>query len=150
MGGDNLRKQLETMQIHGVTPVVAINVFPGDHDSDIAAIKEIGEEYGARAAVTTHFADGGTGAVELATAVREAAEEPSSFEVLYPDDMPLRDKIRTVATRVYGAVDVEFSGPADIMTEIASVTPATTAPCSKSATPTRSMIDRRTVLSPNS
>lgn len=58
-GGDNLRKQLENMQIHGCTPVVAINVFPGDHDEDIAAIHEIASEYGARAAVSTHFSDGG-------------------------------------------------------------------------------------------
>jgi len=108
-GGDNLRKQLENMKIHGVTPVVAINVFPGDHDADIAAIREIADEYGARAAVTTHFADGGAGAAELATAVAEAAEEESKFEVLYPDDMSLRDKIETVATKVYGAAGVEYS-----------------------------------------
>jgi formate--tetrahydrofolate ligase len=111
-GGDNLRKQLENMKIHGVTPVVAINVFPGDHQGDINAIKEIAAEYGARAAVSTHFADGGKGAAELATAVKEAAEEPSSFEVLYPDDMTIRDKIRTVAEKVYGADGVEFSGQA--------------------------------------
>ena len=83
-GGANLRKQLENMKVHGVTPVVAINAFPGDHDGDIAAIKEIATEYGARAAVSTHFADGGKGAAELATAVKEAAEEESNFEVLYP------------------------------------------------------------------
>ncbi|MCL4115472.1 UNVERIFIED_CONTAM: hypothetical protein GTU68_033880 [Idotea baltica] len=112
-GGDNLRKQLENMQIHGVTPVVAINVFPGDHDADIAAIKEIAEEYGARAAVTTHFADGGAGASDLAHAVAEAAEEPSNFEVLYPDEMSLKDKIHTVATKVYGAGDVEYSPAAN-------------------------------------
>ncbi len=113
MGGDNLRKQLENMKVHGVTPVVAINVFPGDHDADIAAIGEIAEEYGARAAVTTHFADGGRGAAELATAVAEAAEEDSSFEVLYPDDASLKDKIHAVATKVYGADDVEYSAQAD-------------------------------------
>ncbi|MGI9595069.1 MAG: formate--tetrahydrofolate ligase, partial [Acidimicrobiales bacterium] len=112
-GGDNLRKQLENMQIHGVTPVVAINVFPGDHDGDINAIKEIASEFGARAAVSTHFSDGGQGAAELATAVKEAAEEPSSFKVLYPDDMSLRDKIRTVAQKVYGADDIDISGPAN-------------------------------------
>ncbi len=111
-GGANLRKQLENMKVHGVTPVVAINAFPGDHDRDIAAIKEIATEYGARAAVSTHFADGGKGAAELATAVKEAAEEESSFEVLYPDDMALRDKIRTVAEKVYGADGVEFSAAA--------------------------------------
>ena len=108
-GGDNLRKQLENMKVHGVTPVVAINAFPGDHDGDIRAIREIAEEYGARAALSTHFADGGKGAAELATAVKEAAEEESNFEVLYPDEMPLRDKIRTVAEKVYGADGVEFS-----------------------------------------
>ncbi len=112
-GGDNLRKQLENMQIHGCTPVVAINVFPGDHDGDIQAIKEIAEEYGARAAVATHFADGGRGATELAEAVAEAANEPSQFAVLYPDEMPLREKIETVATRVYGADGVDFAPPAN-------------------------------------
>ena len=111
-GGDNLRKQLENMKVHGVTPVVAINVFPGDHQGDINAIKEIAAEYGARAAVSTHFSDGGKGAAELATAVKEAAEEESNFEVLYPDDMALRDKIRTVAEKVYGADGVEFSAQA--------------------------------------
>lgn len=111
-GGDNLRKQLENMKMHGVTPVVAINVFPGDHDADIAAIHEIADEYGARAATTTHFSDGGAGAAELATAVAEAAEEDSNFEVLYPDDIGLKDKIKTVATKVYGAADVEYTAAA--------------------------------------
>ena len=108
-GGDNLRKQLENMQIHGATPVVAINVFPDDHQADIDAIAEIAAEYGSRSAVTTHFADGGRGATELAEAVAEAAEEESEFRVLYPDEASLADKIETVATRVYGADGVEYS-----------------------------------------
>jgi len=112
-GGDNLRKQLENMQVHGCTPVVAINVFPGDHADDIAAIHEIASEYGARAAVSTHFSDGGRGASELAEAVKEAAEEPSEFQVLYPDDASLKDKIHAVATKVYGADGVEYSTTAD-------------------------------------
>ena len=112
-GGANLRKQLENMRIHGCTPVVAINVFPGDHDADIAAIGEIAAEYDARSAVTTHFADGGRGAAELAEAVAEATEEPSEFSVLYPDEASLKEKIETVATRVYGADGVEYSGTAD-------------------------------------
>ena len=87
-GGDNLRKQLANMKVHGVTPVVAINAFPGDHDADLAAIAEIADEYGARCAVTTHFSDGGVGAAELAEAVAEACEEPSSFKVLYEDALP--------------------------------------------------------------
>ena len=112
-GGANLRKQLDNMRIHGCTPVVAINVFPGDHAADIAAIGEIAAEYDARSAVTTHFADGGRGAAELAEAVAEAAEEPSEFKVLYPDEAPLKEKIETVARRVYGADGVEYSSTAD-------------------------------------
>ena len=108
-GGANLRKQLENMRLHGCTPVVAINVFPDDHEVDIAAIAEIADEFGARSAVSTHFVDGGAGARELAEAVAEAADEPSQFRLLYPDDMPLRDKIRTVATKVYGADDIDVS-----------------------------------------
>jgi formate--tetrahydrofolate ligase len=112
-GGDNLRKQLENMRIHGCTPVVAINVFPGDHDGDINAIKEIADEFNARAAVSMHFTEGGAGATELAHAVAEAAEEESNFQVLYPDEMSLRDKITTVATKVYGADGAEFSPQAN-------------------------------------
>ena len=108
-GGDNLRKQLENMKIHGVTPVVAINVFPGDHDEDIAAIHEIAAEYGARAAVSTHFSDGGRGAADLASAIAEAAEEESNFAPLYPDEMPIREKIETVAKKVYGADGIDVS-----------------------------------------
>ncbi len=112
-GGDNLRKQLENMQINGVTPVVAINLLTGDKQSDINAIHEIASEFGARAAVSTHFADGGPGAAELASAIKEAAEEESTFEVLYPDEASLKGKIETVATRVYGADGVEYSATAE-------------------------------------
>ncbi len=108
-GGDNLRKQLDNVRIHGCTPVVAINAFPDDHPEDLAAIAEIAAEYGARCAVSTHFVDGGVGATDLAEAVAEAADEPSRFHVLYPDDMPLREKIETIATRVYGADGVDIS-----------------------------------------
>ena len=108
IGGENLRKQLENVRLHGVTPVVAINAFPGDHPSEHAAIRRIAEEAGARSAVCTHFADGGLGAVELAQAVSEAAEEPSQFRFLYPDEAPLRTKIETIATKVYGADGVAY------------------------------------------
>ncbi len=112
-GGANLRKQLENMKIHGVTPVVAINAFPDDKEGDLKAIAEIAEEYGARSARCTHFADGGAGAANLAEAVADAALEPSSFAPLYGDDVSLRDKIRTVAQRVYGADDVTFTAQAN-------------------------------------
>ncbi|WP_428119527.1 formate--tetrahydrofolate ligase [Candidatus Poriferisodalis sp.] len=112
-GGDNLRKQLQNVRMHGVSPVVAINEFPGDHGVDLDAIAEIASEYGARSARCTHFANGGAGAAELATAVAEAAEEPTDFAVLYPDDIPLRDKIHAVATNVYGADNVSYTARAN-------------------------------------
>ncbi len=108
VGGANLRKQIENIQIHGVTPVVAINSFPGDFPSEHAAIREIAASMGVRSAVCTHFAEGGKGATELAEAVAEAADEPSEFHVLYPSDASLREKIETVATRVYGADGVDY------------------------------------------
>ncbi len=111
-GGANLRKQIENVRIHGVSPVVAINRFPEDHDADLAAIAEIASENGARCAVTNHFSEGGTGARELAEVVAEATEESTSFSVLYPDEMDIKEKIRTVATKVYGAENVEFSSVA--------------------------------------
>jgi formate--tetrahydrofolate ligase len=112
-GGANLRKQLENMQLHGVSPVVAINVFPGDHAEDLRAIEEIAAEFGARAAVTRHFAEGGKGAAELASAIVEATEEPSQFAVLYPNEMSLKEKIQAVATKVYGAAGVEYAPVAE-------------------------------------
>jgi formate--tetrahydrofolate ligase len=108
VGGANLRKQIENIRLHGVSPVVAINAFPGDHPSEHAAIAEIAESMGARSAVCTHFVDGGRGAAELAEAVAEAAEEPSTFRFLYPDSASLREKIETVARRVYGADGVDY------------------------------------------
>jgi formate--tetrahydrofolate ligase len=108
-GGANLRKQIENIRLHGVSPVVAINAFPGDFESEHRAIGEIAEAMGARWAVCTHFADGGRGAADLARAVVAASEEPSSFHVLYPDDATLRQKIETVAAEVYGAGGVEYS-----------------------------------------
>ncbi|RZT86548.1 formate-tetrahydrofolate ligase [Pseudonocardia sediminis] len=108
-GGANLRKQIENMRLHGVSPVVAINAFPTDHPSEHAAIAAIAEEMGARWAVCTHFADGGAGATDLAEAVAEAAEEPSQFAFLYPDSASLKEKIETVATKVYGADGVDYT-----------------------------------------
>ena len=108
-GAANLRKQVANIRLHGIPPVVAINSFPTDHASEHQVIRDIAAELGARAAVGTHFADGGRGAAELATAVAEAADEPSQFRMLYPDSASLREKIETVATQVYGAAGVQYS-----------------------------------------
>ena len=109
IGGANLRKQIENVKLHGVTPVVAINAFPGDFPSEHAAIREIAEAMGVRSAVCTHFAEGGKGAVELAEAVAEAAAEPSEFRLLYPSEASLKEKIETIATKVYGADGVDYT-----------------------------------------
>ena len=111
-GAANLRKQVANIRLHGVPAVVAINAFPTDHASEHQAVRDVAAELGARSAVCTHFADGGRGAAELAEAVAEAAEEPSQFRLLYPDSASLREKIETVATRVYGAADVDYSAQA--------------------------------------
>ena len=108
-GAANLKKQIENIRLHGVSPVVAINAFPTDHASEYDAIREVAESMGARVAVCDHFAEGGAGAVELAEAVAEAADEPSSFRFLYPDGASLREKIEAIATKVYGAKDVEYN-----------------------------------------
>jgi formate--tetrahydrofolate ligase len=107
-GAANLRKQIENIRLHGVSPVVAINAFPTDHESEHAAICKVAEEAGARAAVCSHFSEGGKGAAELAEAVAEAAEEPTEFRFLYADEATLREKIETIATKIYGAGDVEY------------------------------------------
>jgi formate--tetrahydrofolate ligase len=111
-GAANLVKQIQNVQVHGVTPVVAINAFPGDHASEHAVIREIAESMGARVAVCTHFADGGAGAIDLAHAVVQACDEASQFSMLYADEASLKEKIEVVATTIYGADQVEYSDEA--------------------------------------
>ena len=113
-GAVNLRRQLANVRAHGVTPVVAVNAFPGDYDSELRAILDVAAEEGARAAVSHHVAKGGIGAADLATAVEEACEDGSAggaggFHPLYDDDLPLLDKIDTVARRMYGADGVDLT-----------------------------------------
>ena len=112
-GAANLIKQIENVKAHGVSPVVAINAFPTDFASEHDAIKRIAEAAGARVAVCTHFSDGGAGATDLARAVVEACDEPSTFAFLYPDEASLKTKIETVATRIYGAANVTYSAAAN-------------------------------------
>jgi formate--tetrahydrofolate ligase len=108
-GAANLRKQIANIRLHGVTPVVAVNSFPSDYQSERQAVLDIAAAEGVRAAVSTHFTEGGKGAVELAEAISEACAEPSEFRLLYPDELPLADKIDTVATQVYGADGIDLS-----------------------------------------
>ena len=110
-GGANLVKQIENVSAYGVPSVVAINIFPSDTPDEIAALKAFALANGARDAVEArHFVDGGDGAADLARAVWAAAEEGApDFKLLYPDDLPLREKIETIATRIYGADGIDVS-----------------------------------------
>ena len=108
LGAANLLKHLEIVRMHGVNPVVAINAFGEDHSSEHEAIREIAASVGVRAAVCTHFVDGGKGATELAEAVVEAAEAPGAFRMLYEARSSLTSKIDAIATRVYGADGVDY------------------------------------------
>ena len=113
-GASNLRKQIDNVRLHGVTPVVAINAFETDHQDEIDAVKRIAIESGALgAAVSTHWADGGKGAIELAEMVIDAADQPGQFKFLYDLDQPIKDKIATIATKIYGAEDVSYTAQAD-------------------------------------
>ena len=112
-GVANLVKQIENVKAHGVSPVVAINAFPGDFASEHDVIREIAESVGARVAVCTHFSDGGAGAVELANAVIAACDEKTDFAFLYPDNASLKEKIEKIATTIYGAAQVEYSAEAN-------------------------------------
>lgn len=112
-GAANLVKQIENVKAHGVSPVVAINAFPGDFASEHDVIREIAESVGARVAVCTHFSDGGAGAVDLANAVIAACDEKSDFAFLYPDNASLKEKIEKIATTIYGAAQVEYSAEAN-------------------------------------
>jgi formate--tetrahydrofolate ligase len=107
-GAANLKRHIANMRMHGVTPVVAINSFPTDHASEHQAIAEIAESEGVAWAIADPHSGGADGMVALAEAVRDAADQRSEFKLLYPSDMSLEDKISTIATKVYGADDVEY------------------------------------------
>lgn len=113
-GAANMVKQIQNVKQHGVTPVVAINTFETDHPEEIDAIKRIAVEAGALGAVVSrHHAQGGAGAIELAEMLVTACEQPNDFQFLYPLDAPLKTKIETIATRIYGAKEVSYEPVAE-------------------------------------
>ncbi len=112
-GAANLRRQIQNVRAHGVSPVVCVNCFVSDFQSEIDVIGRVAEEAGARWAVSTHWADGGSGAKELARTVVEAAEEPSEFRFLYELDQPLKAKMEKIATSIYGADGIEYTALAN-------------------------------------
>jgi formate--tetrahydrofolate ligase len=108
-GIGNLQKQIENVKLFGIPVVVAINKFPTDTEAEIEFVKQAALAAGASAAHTsTLFADGGKGGEDLAHALVKAADEPSSFRFLYPLEASLKEKIETIATKVYGADGVDY------------------------------------------
>jgi formate--tetrahydrofolate ligase len=118
LGGANLVKQIENLQRHGLRTVVAINAFPEDHPDEYRVIEEIAASHGCVARVTTHHRDGGAGAVALAEAVWEAADERSSFRFLYEPALGLEEKIERIATEIYGADGIDLSPAARRQLEV--------------------------------
>lgn len=113
-GCKNLAKQIENMKHFGVPVVVAINAFSTDTKNEIALCAKLAKESGAEDAVlTTHWADGGKGSMKLAKAVVAACERPSKFKFLYPLDASIKEKIETIATKIYGAKDVSYAPAAE-------------------------------------
>uniref|UniRef100_A0A7N8WU87 formate--tetrahydrofolate ligase n=1 Tax=Mastacembelus armatus TaxID=205130 RepID=A0A7N8WU87_9TELE len=106
----NLRKQIQIAHLFGMPVVVALNVFRTDTQAEIDLVCQIAKECGASDAVPCyHWAQGGRGSIELAQAVNEAANTPSNFQFLYHLEMPIVEKIRVIAQKVYGAEDIELS-----------------------------------------
>ena len=110
-GFDNLRKHMENIRLFGVPFVVALNRFPDDSDSEIGKFFELCRADGASAALSDVYGRGGAGGVDLAQALMESVErDPAHFRFLYPLDLPLVEKIETVARKVFGAAGIAMEG----------------------------------------
>jgi formyltetrahydrofolate synthetase len=112
-GLPNMLHHIETVKKSGISPVVCVNAFHTDTKDEIAMVRKAAEDAGALCAVSTHWADGGDGALELADAVAEAADASHEFKFLYPLDMKLRDRVETIAKEVYGADGVAWTPEAE-------------------------------------
>jgi formate--tetrahydrofolate ligase len=112
-GIPNMVHHINTIRTSGINPVVCINAFHTDTKDEIAMVRKAAEEAGARCALSTHWADGGDGALELADVVKEACEDTNDFEFLYPLEMKLRDRVEKIAKVVYGADGVAWTPDAE-------------------------------------
>ncbi len=109
----NMVHHINSIRKAGINPVVCINCFHTDTDAEVEVVRKAAEAAGARCAKSTHWADGGDGAVEFAEAVKEACEEETNFEFLYPIEMKLRDRVEKIAKEVYGADGVAWTADAE-------------------------------------
>src|SRR5436309_2701155 len=106
-GFANLQRHLENLRGFGVPAVVSVNRFSADTEAELGRLKELCAKEGVEAVVADHWARGGEGAADLARAVVKLADSgKAEFKLLYPDEMPLRDKIKTIAQKVYRARDI--------------------------------------------
>ena len=112
-GVANMVHCIEVIRKSGMNPVVCINAFHTDTKAEIAMVRKYAEKAGARCALSTHWADGGDGALELADAVIDACNDKSKFKFLYPLEMKLRDRVAKVAKEVYGADGVSWTAEAE-------------------------------------
>jgi formate--tetrahydrofolate ligase len=111
-GMSNLQRHIENMQKFGVQPVVSINRFSADTDAEIKLVEEKCKALGVEALMADHWALGGAGAADVARAVVKIADSgKSKLKFLYPDDMPLVEKIRTICREVYRAKDISIDKP---------------------------------------
>jgi formate--tetrahydrofolate ligase len=106
-GLPNLRRHIENIRKFGLVPVVAINRFSADTPAEVQLVQDACARFGVKAPVADHWAEGGAGALDLARAVVETIDAgKGKLELLYPDEMPLIEKIRTVAREIYRAKDI--------------------------------------------
>ena len=112
-GCANMVQHINTIRKAGINPVVCINCFHTDTDAEIETVRKAAEAAGARCAKSTHWADGGDGAIEFAETVKEACDEKTDFKFLYPLEMKLRDRIEIIAKEVYGADGVSWTPEAE-------------------------------------
>jgi len=112
-GLPNMLHHINTVRTSGINPVVCINSFHTDTKDEIALVRKAAEAAGARCAVSSHWADGGDGALELADAVKDACEQKTEFKFLYPLKMKLRERVEKIAKVVYGADGVSWSPEAE-------------------------------------
>ncbi len=108
-GVANLRRHVDNLKQFGLSPVIAINHFTADTADELAAVESAFSNDGLSVVTAKHWAEGGAGAEALAQAVLDSLEDsPAEIDLLYPNEMSLKDKICTIATRIYGASEVGF------------------------------------------
>ncbi len=122
-GLPNMIHLIGVIRKSGINPVVCINAFHTDTKEEIAVVSKAAEAAGARVAMSTHWANGGDGALDLADAVIDACNDKNDFKFLYPTEMKLRQRVETIAKTVYGADGVSWSAEAEAKAKVFEADP---------------------------